>query len=67
MKNEMRMIKASFLTGVSELLLGVFMSFTGWHDWYYNHFKFFGVLGIGMLFYAFWHWVFYKLEVKNVR
>ena len=62
MKNEMRIIKASFMTGVSELILGLIMSRIGWHDWYWDHFKMFGVLGIGMVFYAFWHYLYLRME-----
>lgn len=66
MKSEIRIIKSSFLTGISEIILGIVMHEFGWHDWYFEQFKFFGILGIGMIFYAFWHYVFFHIEVKNV-
>jgi len=55
MKLEERIIHASILTGWTDIVIGLFMYFTGWADWYYNHFHFFGVLGIGMLTYGLWH------------
>lgn len=59
MKNEQRMYKSSIIAGIGDILVGLIMYFTGWHDWYYNHFKFFGVLGIGMIIYGLVHWWLY--------
>lgn len=60
MKYEKRVIKASFYAGLSDVIIGLIMCITGWHNWYYEHFHFFGVLGIGMLCYAFWHYFLYE-------
>ena len=61
MKSENRIIKASIATGLTEIIIGLFMAGTGLHNWYYDHFHFFGVLGIGMLSYGLWHW-YYKIK-----
>lgn len=53
------------MTGVSELIVGFIFVATGWHEWYWNTFKFFGVLGIGMILYAYWHQYFLIREAKN--
>lgn len=55
MKNEHRVIKATLYTGWTELLIGLIMAWTGWQQWYYEHFHFFGILGMGMLIYSMWH------------
>jgi len=62
MKAEERTIKASILAGITDMLIGLIMFLTGWHEWYYNHFHFFGILGIGMIAYGFWHKVLYTKE-----
>jgi hypothetical protein len=55
MKYEQRVIKASAAAGATELLIGLVASVTGFHEWYFEHFHFFGVLGVGMLLYAAYH------------
>jgi hypothetical protein len=62
MKSESRIIKASVLTGFTEMAVGLFMALTGWHTWYNDHFHFFGVLGLGMAIYGFWHGVLFRKE-----
>ena len=62
MKYEERIIKTSILAGFTDILIGLFMFFTGWHQWYFDHFHFFGVLGLGMLCYGFWHWFLYNKD-----
>lgn len=62
MKSEQRIIKATIYAGWTELIVGFIMAITGWHDWYFKHFKFFGIMGLGMIFYAMWHHHFYKKE-----
>lgn len=56
MKYEDRAIKASFLAGITDILVGIIMHFTGWHEWWYNQFHLFGVIGLGMIAYSFWHY-----------
>jgi hypothetical protein len=55
MKWEDRLIKASALTGFTDILLGLLMYWTGWGDWYYSHFHIFGIFGFSMIVYAYWH------------
>lgn len=62
MNNEERIIKASACAGFTELLIGLIMALTGAHQWYFDHFHFFGVLGMGMLVYAYWHGYYFKKE-----
>ena len=64
MKSEERVIKASLMAGLSDVIVGILFHFTGIHDWYFTNFKFFGVLGIGMLLYAFWHAYFYYSDTR---
>ena len=59
MRNELRIIKSTFMAGLTDVLTGLVMFFTGWHEWYFEHFHVFGILGLGMLYYAAWHWYFY--------
>ena len=66
MNSEKRSIKASIMAGVCDILVGLIMYLTGWHVWYYEHFHFFGILGMGMLIYGFWHNHYYKLETGRV-
>lgn len=54
---EERMIKASALAGFSDILFGVILSLWGFDDWWFEHLHTFGVLGVGMVFYAFYHWL----------
>jgi len=58
MNAEKRIIKASFFAGLTDIGVGLFMFVTGWHSWYFERFHVFGVLGLGMVAYAFWHFVF---------
>lgn len=62
MHSEQRIIKASILAGVTDIIVGLFMFITGWHQWYYDHFHVFGILGIGMLAYGIWHGVLYSRD-----
>ena len=62
MKQEERIIKASMMAGITDIAFGIFMSLTGWQEWYFNHFHVFGVLGIGMLAYGYWHKKLYEIE-----
>jgi len=54
MKAEMRVVKASLWTGITDLLFGVLMFMTGWGDWYYTRFHFFGIIGFSLIIYAYW-------------
>lgn len=67
MSIEERIFTASVITGILELLLAIFMSLTGLHEWYYNKFHMFGVLGIGMLIYGFVHFYLWDFQVNNER
>ncbi len=60
MKQELRVIKSSFYAGITDMIIGLIMFMTGWHQWYYDHFHFFGILGIGMICYAIWHYYLYN-------
>ena len=62
MRSERRIIRASIYTGISEMSIGLFMAITGLHQWYYDRFHFFGVLGLGMAIYGFWHMILLKKE-----
>lgn len=62
MKSENRIIKSSIMTGISEVCIGLFMAITGWHQWYFDTFHFFGVLGVGMFLYGIWHSYYLKKE-----
>jgi len=64
MKSEERIIKASLLAGVSDILIGIIFYLTGFADWYFAKLHFFGILGLGMLWYAFWHNYLYKKDLK---
>lgn len=55
MKYEGRIVKATFLAGVSEIFLAWIFYTTGFGDWWYSKFHIFGYLGIGFILYAFWH------------
>jgi hypothetical protein len=63
MKHEERTVKVSFFVGVSEIVLALIMTLTGWHIWWYDHFHFFGVFGLASLVWAFWHDYFYYKDV----
>lgn len=65
MQNEQRIIKASVYAGWTDILFGLLMYFTGWHQWYFEHFHFFGILGIGMLIYGSWHKFLYEKETRE--
>ncbi len=58
----MRVIKASLFAGFTDLAIGLIMSFTGLHEWYYDKFRFFGVLGLAMITYGTWHYILYKKD-----
>ena len=66
-KTETRIIKSSIMTGLTEMLIGLFMWSTGWHVWYYEHFHFFGIIGIGMFVYGAWHTYYYYKEVGEMK
>jgi hypothetical protein len=65
MNSENRVIKASFMTGMSDIALGLIMMLTGWQQWYYDHFHFFGIVGISMLLYSYWHTYYVFKETKE--
>ena len=67
MNNELRIIKASILTGFTDIVFGGIMYVTGWSDWYYNHFHVFGVFGFSMLAYGYWHLLFLVNETGSVE
>lgn len=62
MKTELRVIQASFLAGATDLVVGLFMHFTNLHEWWFEQFHLFGVLGVGFLAYASWHTYLYKRD-----
>lgn len=62
MNAEKRTIRASVLAGVTDILFGLLMYFTGYGDWYYAKFHMFGIIGFGMLAYGYWHLYFYNIE-----
>ena len=55
MNVEKRTIKTSIAAGITEMVFGLIMYLTGWADWYFNRFHFFGIMGICMFFYALWN------------
>ena len=65
MKSEQRIYKSSMIAGLLDVLIGLIMYITGLHDWYFEHFKVFGVLGIGMFIYGLVHYYYYKKEFNN--
>lgn len=67
MKHEERIIKASLFAGATDIIIGLAMHVSNLHEWYFENFHLFGVLGIGMISYGFWHRYFYRKEVKNVQ
>jgi len=62
MNAEERTIKASILAGITDIIIGLIMFFTGFGDWYYSKFHVFGIIGLGMLAYGFWHLYFLRKE-----
>ncbi len=62
MKAEERTIKAGVLAGATDILIGLAMYYLGWADWYFDKFHFFGIMGIAMLIYSYWHIYFYQKE-----
>ncbi len=64
---ERRIIKASFYAGIADILLGLVMYFTGLHEWWFKHFHTFGVLGIGLIFYSFFHLLFYRIDRNETK
>ena len=65
MKAELRQVKASMYAGITDIVFGVFAWLTGFADWYFIHFHFFGILGIGMIFYAVWLYYFYSIDTME--
>jgi len=55
MKFEERIIKASILTGLTDILFGWIAYLTGFGDLYYAKFHVFGIFGFSMLTYGLWH------------
>ena len=66
MKSEKRIIKASIAAGITDTIIGLIMAITGWHEWYYNHFHVFGILGLGMILYGLYHLLFYKIDTGEL-
>ena len=62
MKQEERIIKSSLWTGVTDILIGIIFYFFGFLDWYYTHFHAFGIFGISLVVYSYWHIYFYQKE-----
>jgi hypothetical protein len=62
MNVEKRTIKASAMAGITDIIIGLLAYFTGFGDWYYTKFHMFGVIGFGMLAYAYWHLYFLRLD-----
>lgn len=62
---ELRVIKASFFAGLTDLGIGYLAHKTGFHVWYWDNFHMFGFLGLGMLAYAYWHAFFYYRETRQ--
>lgn len=65
MNAEKRTIKASICAGLTDIIIGIIMFLTGWHEWYYQHFHVFGIIGLGMLAYGFWHNYFLIKETRS--
>ncbi len=55
MRYEDRVIQSSLLAGMTDIVIGFIMYITSWHEWYWERFHTFGVLGIGMVAYGTWH------------
>ena len=62
---EKRIIKSSFMAGLTDVVIDLIMIMTGVHEWYFEHFKFFGVISIGMMLYAGWHQYFYYRDKRR--
>ena len=67
MKYENRIVKASLAAGLSECLLGVIALWAGFGYWWFEHVGMFGYLGIGMVLYSIWHYIFIKIDNKKSR
>ena len=67
MKSEERIIHASILAGWTDIILGLIFYLTGFADWYYTRFHVFGVIGMGMLAYGFWHSVLYRRGMQSEK
>lgn len=50
------------LAGLTDIVVGLFMFFSGWGDWYYTHFHIFGVFGMTAITYGAWHQYLYMKE-----
>lgn len=61
--HERRLIKATFLAGVTVIALGLFVVFMGWSEWWYNKTHLLGSFGIEMLVLAFYMWILYPRDV----
>jgi uncharacterized membrane protein YphA (DoxX/SURF4 family) len=55
MNVEKRTIKASIMAGFTEIVIGIIMVLTGAATWYFNTFHFFGIMGVCLIMYAYWH------------
>jgi len=62
---ELRQVKASMYAGLTDIVFGLIMYFTKAADWYFAHFHFFGILGIGMVFYSVWLYYFFALDTQD--
>ena len=65
MRAEERTIKVSLYAGVIEIILALFMTLTGFHNWWYSQFHFFGVFGIASIIWAACYYYLYKKETGN--
>lgn len=65
MQYEQRFIKASLLTGATDIVVGAVMAVTGLHQWYFDHFHVFGIFGFSMVAYGLWHrWLYKQDQVR---
>ena len=67
MMSEIRFIKASILTGATDIVMGIIFYLTGFADWYYAHFHVFGIFGLSMMIYGYWHLYFLRKETGSVK
>ena len=65
MNAEKRNVQASLFAGVTEIVIGVVMALTGWGTWYFEHFHFFGILGVGFILYAYYYCLFYRRDTSE--
>ncbi len=47
--------------GFTEIIVGIIMVLTGASDWYFETFHFFGIMGMCLIFYAYWNLSFVEI------